>query len=122
MKATTRHWRTIPGHVAGHVTLLAALAACQALPVKAPYEYATDMGRRPWPAECRRDLSHLATPVVRVPKEALPPRVLGLWLGAGERRILIADDLTGELLDDTIHHERCHEAMFLATGDSRWHP
>lgn len=97
------------------------LAACQG-PTKAAYEYSADLDGRPWPEECRRDLTHLQIPIFRTPKENLPYRVLGMWVNIdGKRFILIAEGLVGYAYDDTLHHELCHEAMYLKTGNSKWH-
>lgn len=90
---------------------------------------ATDHAGRVYPPECRRDLSNVQVPVIftseahmlstasaaglHIPANA---RLYGLHVQQlGSSIIMVDETLRGWVLDDVIHHERCHEVA------GHWH-
>ena len=86
-----------------------------------PWQYETDQARNPWPAACRHDLAPETAhvPIVWRARAAMVG-INGLTFFGGNpggESIVIADDLRGWLLEDVLHHERCH----IVAGID-WHP
>lgn len=102
------------------------------------------LGNR-YPAACRRDLSAVDAPVVRLPEptfRALAARFGGrepmarlygfVAFGAGRPVIYLNADMRPRHADDPrtvrafeeaiLHHERCHVHLKDLTGNPSWHP
>lgn len=84
-----------------------------------------------YPAECR-DVSDIDIKVRDTSVEAMRKltgfttrrHLYSVWLNFvfKPHEIWIDQDLPPHLRADIIRHEKCHEKMWLLTGDSNWHP
>ena len=113
--------------------LLVTACATPPIPSTSDPRYAmTDGIGHVYPLECRRDLSHIKTPIQYVPRSTLrelsaelPSKsTIGLCLHCTlpvADLILVADDLTPEDSAMVVHHERCHRQMYLLGKDVNWH-
>jgi hypothetical protein len=104
-----------------YLIILLALFGCQ--PEKEPWEFPTAQNGVRWDDRCRKDLSHITTPVFRLPRAKLvemhPPRMGYTINGIYSpilKSIFIANDLTGWQYKDTLHWERCRAYLHETTG------
>lgn len=108
------------------MTILSIALAQSALALDCPVRFVkcADPDDRSCPPAGRHDLSAIDTPVQYLP---IAGETGGMWLGppmvspATPRTIVINSTLSLCHQQQSLHHERTHEALYRATGSSWFH-